>query len=504
MQLYFKGEKLPNKDSFSKSDPYCVLYSASTRGGRGPEIGRTETLDNNLNPEFKVGINVTFIFETKQEFQVVVYDDDNAGDKENDVLAIIPFELSRVVGSRNHTASFDIPESGGKLFISAVEIHSNAKDTVELQFVGRALKNMDTFSKSDPYFVLSRTLPNGTRIQLHRSKVIDDCLDPVWDRCPRFTLEQLAGPRLDEPTLDFECYDEDVVSDEAMGHFKCSVQQLIDVAGKSSGLTLRDDTSKEEFGEILVRMCQVTHIPTFVEYLRGGQQINLAVSIDFTGSNGAPTDPKSLHFMDPLCPNQYARAITSVADILLNYDYDKMVPVFGFGGYLPSGQTSHFFNVSLTDNPYVSNVQGILDVYSRCLTQVRLSGPTNFAPTITAVQQGARNAEVYTVLLILTDGEITDMQDTIDALVEASTAPLSIVIVGVGNGCDFSMMNALDGDDGALRSSSGRVAARDIVQFVPFRNYVDAPPGALAAEVLREIPSQFLKWAAVAGVRPRT
>jgi hypothetical protein len=38
----------------------------------------------------------------------------------------------------------------------------------------------------------------------------------------------------------------------------------------------------------------------------------------------------------------------------------------------------------------------------------------------------------YSILLILTDGLITDMQKTIDTIVAASDKPLSIIIVGVG------------------------------------------------------------------------
>ena len=35
------------------------------------------------------------------------------------------------------------------------------------------------------------------------------------------------------------------------------------------------------------------------------------------------------------------------------------------------------------------------------------------------------------MLLILTDGDITDKQQTITAIVDAATAPVSIIIVGV-------------------------------------------------------------------------
>lgn len=58
---------------------------------------------------------------------------------------------------------------------------------------------------------------------------------------------------------------------------------------------------------------------------------------------------------------------------------------------------------------------------------------------------------------------------------------MSIIIVGVGN-ADFSNMRKLDGDEG-LYNSKGQKAARDIVQFVPFRD-MNNNPQRLAAELL--------------------
>ena len=45
----------------------------------------------------------------------------------------------------------------------------------------------------------------------------------------------------------------------------------------------------------------------------------------------------------------------------------------------------------------------------------------------------------YLVLLIITDGAIHDMEDSIRTLVSASDLPLSVLIIGVGND-DFSSM----------------------------------------------------------------
>jgi hypothetical protein len=73
--------------------------------------------------------------------------------------------------------------------------------------------------------------------------------------------------------------------------------------------------------------------------------------------------------------------------------------------------------------------------------------------------QGLTN---YHVLLILTDGEISDFKETKDEIVALSNLPCSIIIVGVGN-ASFHEMEKLDGDDGILRDSKGNPTKRDIV-----------------------------------------
>lgn len=86
---------------------------------------------------------------------------------------------------------------------------------------------------------------------------------------------------------------------------------------------------------------------------------------------------------------------------------------------------------------------------------------------------------------------------TIAAIVDAADSPLSIVIVGVGQG-DFAAMEQLDGDRQRLTSPfTGKVASRDMVQFVPFRDFSgfgSAAQHALAKHVLAEIPGQFIQY----------
>ena len=60
-------------------------------------------------------------------------------------------------------------------------------------------------------------------------------------------------------------------------------------------------------------------------------------------------------------------------------------------------------------------ILGVLAAYKSCLSRIQLYGPTNFAPTINHVANIARNytdGSQYFILLIITDGIITDMPQT--------------------------------------------------------------------------------------------
>ena len=54
-------------DFFSKSDPYVKVYFSSNPLHKPVLVGRTETVDNNLNPNFVKSFKLDYIFEVKQE-----------------------------------------------------------------------------------------------------------------------------------------------------------------------------------------------------------------------------------------------------------------------------------------------------------------------------------------------------------------------------------------------------------------------------------------------------
>lgn len=247
---------------------------------------------------------------------------------------------------------------------------------------------------------------------------------------------------------------------------------------------------------------------TFLDYIIGGCEISLVIALDFTASNGDPSKRGTLHFCDSLEANEYETAIRAVGDILASYDTDQMFPVFGFGAKLPPdySKPSHVFSIgedAIVDGALQSSdnfcytIDGVLNAYRYALYNVRLAGPTQFAEVVQAGADHARNEsrdnnQAYTIMLIVTDGVINDVDQTLDALFQAGSLPFSIVIIGVGD-IDFIDMNLLDGDD------QGR--ERDIVQFVNYRQYKDTPE-VLRSRVLEEIPRQFLQYMSQRNIKP--
>ncbi|RYG67403.1 hypothetical protein EON64_07540 [archaeon] len=125
--------------------------------------------------------------------------------------------------------------------------------------------------------------------------------------------------------------------------------------------------------------------------------------------------------------------------------------------------------IHLTGNE-VTGIDGVLRAYEGCLPNLMLSGPTLLAPILTTVTGLVAAAgcqphrQRYTVLLVLTDGVLNDLDESIGAIIAASAQPMSVIIIGVGS-ADFGDMAVLDADKGLLKRG-GRTAERDIVQFV--------------------------------------
>ena len=203
-------------------------------------------------------------------------------------------------------------------------------------------------------------------------------------------------------------------------------------------------------------------------------KFKMFTAIDFTASNGHFSNPKSLHYIGTPTFNDYEQAVFSCCSVIEQYVQDSSNLVVGFGAILPGSTTnrvSHLFALDPASMPscIIHGTHQVLQAYRALLPTLQFYGPTNFAPFLNLVLSDCQKSEpdTYRMVTILTDGVITDMNETVEAIVKLSSYPVSIIIIGVGN-ADFTDMNILDGDTKRLTTASGVAAKRDIVQFVPF------------------------------------
>ena len=267
-------------------------------------------------------------------------------------------------------------------------------------------------------------------------------------------------------------------------------------------VSLYDDlNSSKQIGKAIINHTFKTK-KTFIDYIRGGININLDIAIDYTASNENPNNPNSLHYCLGDMPNDYENAILSCGSIVGYYDKDQIFPVFGFGGIPPGkNKVSHCFNINFEESPDIQLIDNVIRVYKESLNKVTLSGPTFFAPIIEKVMSEIKKnlnecpqENHYEILMILTDGLINDMQETTKLLVDCASLPLSVIIIGIGD-ADFSMMVTLDGDDIPLTDCDGRITERDLVQFVEYEKFKKKGNiTELNEEVLKEIPRQIEEY----------
>ena len=243
----------------------------------------------------------------------------------------------------------------------------------------------------------------------------------------------------------------------------------------------------------------------FSDYVEAGLEINVMVGIDMTRSNGDPRAPGSLHaFTEEGVPgpsNEYVRVIESVMGIMSHYDSDQKYPVFGFGAKIPPFHTRVSQCFALNGDffhPEVNGVSGILEAYRNALGVVIPHGPTQLGELLRVAAEWAAALEGqarYLVLLVITDGAMEGFHATVAQIIAMARLPISIVFVGVGD-ADFSRMVALDADHKPLTNEiTGEKAERDIVQFVPFREFSSSDDlDKLAAACLAEIPREIVGY----------
>lgn len=272
------------------------------------------------------------------------------------------------------------------------------------------------------------------------------------------------------------------------------IKRLHRTKKKTFGLSLRqvlslDNDDKIHVDSIADNFDRLYELSDAVK-AAGLERSNVIIGIDFSASNewqGRNSfHHKSLHETSKKTKNPYQQVISIIPDVLSPFDEDNLIPVFGFGCARTKDKSVFPFK---EDNSPCKGFRDVLEQYERVKDTVELSGPTSLVPIINEAVCITIENGGYHILVIIMDGQVEEDQDeaTQFAIIEASLYPLSIILVGVGDG-PWDRMH--DYDD--------KLPARqfDNFHFVSYHECISKgrrPEMTFALHALMEIPDQYKK-----------
>ncbi|RWS00751.1 copine-8-like isoform X2 [Dinothrombium tinctorium] len=495
-----------------RSKIFCVIYLKDSNQDDYVNIGQTEFVKINKNPNFEKKFILNYNRDLNQEIMIEVfakeirnhdYEDELKGSVETtlrDIVAMQGSQLKLEMKSKNSREA--------KCYVNLVaeELSSN-KELVDLQFKGTNLKRMLFFLPNDPYFTIAKVNKDGSRSVVYKSEVCKRTSNPYWKP---FTLRvtTLNNGDFDRPLV-FECCDESEDGHKQIGSFTTTLNELCKShVYKNFELKKKDRVN----GKIELTSLKIAERPSFMDYFHNGVEIHFTVAIDFTKSNGNPQKKKSLHYLDPnnVNPTKYEIALRAVGEIAQLYSSDNRFRAFGFGAQVNGVYQELFALNSKEDHPYLESAEQLTTLYKQKLNNITLGHPTKISSVIDKIASDAQefqNGKHYFVLLIVTDGVlVSDLWKTKESIVTASKQPLSIVFVGVGNE-DFEEMEEW-ADDEYGGSYFEKYPDRHIIQFVRVNNFVSDSctwiysHSEFEQNVVRKIPEQVVDYFIKNSIKP--
>jgi hypothetical protein len=202
--------------------------------------------------------------------------------------------------------------------------------TAKFLFSGINIKNIaGLFSTINPSFQLSRVMVEKDEVVIYNSEIIKGTRNPGWAEF-EMNLQKMCNNVFYRP-IRLQVFHNKGTQKKYISECEFTIQQIMGNNKREFTLSKPNKKSSKSDGTIRLEDFMVKTKPNFLEYLRGGTQINVMLGIDFTGSNGDPSLPNSLHSQKDDDLNDYQKAISSVCEILLCYDYDKKIAMYGYG-----------------------------------------------------------------------------------------------------------------------------------------------------------------------------
>ena len=191
----------------------------------------TETIENNVNPEFVKSFEVSFFFERNQKVRFEVYDIDGSS---KEFIGSMETSLAKVMGSRSQTYTAKIESKSGKITGSiTIKLDKISQSNDLVYFSAKAFKlpsktKMGLFGYDRPFYFIEyeRTPDSNDFVRVLQSEPIEGTTNPDWGKV-KYSARKLCNGQIDT-RIRFQIYRwSNKGHHKPYGEFVTSLRQLI-------------------------------------------------------------------------------------------------------------------------------------------------------------------------------------------------------------------------------------------------------------------------------------
>uniref|UniRef100_A0A7E4WAG3 Copine domain-containing protein n=1 Tax=Panagrellus redivivus TaxID=6233 RepID=A0A7E4WAG3_PANRE len=493
----------------SKSNAIMCIFSESEDNTSGP--WRMSTASEVLQKEIDIDLPSVFAIEFQFErTQLIKLDICDWTNNDAATLGYTVFAVSELVVHEKEFISRQIINDETGDVIADVQISCTIREkphSVLLQFVAKNLgkKNM-IYNSAQIFFEVQK---KDTTV-VYRSEVAR------FSQKITFRMFSLQSTDMSQESVEFMVYFRDSKTQKGvMGSFETNYAMLKNTQPEANVYQVNYDNSRgvqKSCGTFELLRCNDVAVSSFLDYISTGATLNFCVAIDFSRPD---------QFVDEAFIRQYLSdvelAVRSTGEAFRDFSANSSYGAFGFGAKIPPlFRESQEFCLSLETDPYVRGLDGIMSAFKNSFTKVQPITIAHLSHVIYYVSKLAQNAlnrsqttqPAYYVLALITRGVFDDLKETIQAIIYASRAPISIVFVGIGGG-DLNELERLGTSRGRL-NYHGRKPERDCVQYVNLTRCREEEPNLkelknlIAERGLVGIPHQMASWMTKNGYKPHS
>lgn len=227
---------------------------------------------------------------------------------------------------------------------------------------------------------------------------------------------------------------------------------------------------------------------------QGLAEMGVVFGIDCTSSNATSGKisfgGRPLHHISEVALNFYEQVIAILGSVAYKFSRKKHFPVYLFGDSRTRGYSVRPLYIDPDGESHECyGVRHILHEYRQQMKNIKLSGPSYFKPLIEKAIEIVEVKGDFEVLVIITDGEPTDVEETRNAIIKAAEFPLEIIVVGVGDGnIKTYPRDPWFGMKNFEKSLPGR--NYENFTFVPYEKGMS--PEKFAEQAFKNVPSAYL------------